>query len=207
MTLSVIGAGYGRTGTLSLKLALEQLGFGPCYHMMEVFKNPLAPGLWEAAADGRPDWETIFEGYRSTVDWPNATFYKDLADAYPDAKVILTVRDPEDWYASTQSTIFKQDIAPDTDNPFLRMVGKVVYDLFDRRMHDKDHVISVYETHNARVQAVIPAERLLVYRVTEGWPPLCGFLGVPVPTGPMPKVNAREDFPHRAAAGGAAVGS
>jgi hypothetical protein len=205
MTLSVIGAGYGRTGTLSLKLALEQLGFGPCYHMMEVFKDPQAPGLWEAAAAGRPDWETIFERYRSTVDWPNATFYKELADAYPEAKVVLTVRDPNDWYASTQATIFKNDIDPATDNPFLRMVGKVIYDLFDRRMHDKDHVISVYEAHNARVQAVIPAERLLVYQVTEGWAPLCDFLGVPVPTGPMPKVNAREDFPHHAAAGRAAV--
>src|ERR1700755_877814 len=102
MPLSVIGAGFGRTGTLSLKLALEQLGFGPCYHMVEVFKTPKAPGYWEAAADGRPvDWDQVFEGYRATVDWPSATFWRELAEAYPEAKVILTLRDPESWFAST----------------------------------------------------------------------------------------------------------
>ena len=204
MPLKVIGAGFGRTGTLSLKLALEQLGFGPCYHMMEVLKNPQAAGWWEAVADGGPaDWEKIFQGYNATVDWPNATFYKALADAYPDAKVILTVRDAEDWYASVQATIFKPDIDPDTANPFQRMVGKVVYDLFDRRMRDKDHLISVYERHNAEVQAVIAPERLLVYHVSQGWGPLCEFLGVAIPAEPMPKVNSREDFPHRKAAGAA----
>lgn len=205
MTLSVIGAGYGRTGTLSLKLALEQLGFGPCYHMLELIKNPAAPGLWEAAADGAPDWPTIFEGYNSTVDWPNATFYAELAEAYPDAKVILTERDPEAWFASTQATIFANDIDPASDNPFFRMVGKVVNRLFDWRMHDKNHLISIYEAHNARVRQVIPAERLLVYEVSQGWGPLCAFLGVAVPDGPMPKVNDREAFARATAERRAAV--
>ncbi|WP_411289356.1 sulfotransferase family protein [Phenylobacterium sp.] len=206
MTLSVIGAGFGRTGTLSLKLALEELGFGPCYHMMEVFKNPSAFGWWEAAADGGPvDWARIFEGYRSTVDWPNATFYRELAEAYPEARVILTERDPETWFASTQATIFAREIDPATEDPFERMILKVVYGLFDRRMHDKDHVISVFKAHNARVREVIAPERLLVYEVTQGWAPLCEFLGVPVPDGPMPKVNARENFPRDI--GRAAVGS
>jgi len=194
MTLSVIGAGFGRTGTLSLKLALEQLGFGACYHMVEVFRNPKAPGYWEAAADGQPvDWDEVFADYGATVDWPSATFWRELAEAYPSAKVVLTLRDPEAWFASTQATIFKRGWDDPTD-PFQRMVSKVIGRLFDQRMHDKDHVIEVYNRHNATVQQVIPPERLLVYNLTEGWAPLCAFLGVAEPDTPMPKVNTSEDF-------------
>jgi uncharacterized FlaG/YvyC family protein len=199
MPLSVIGAGFGRTGTMSLKLALEQLGFGPCYHMMEVFKNPKAPGYWEAVADGEtPDWELIFEGYRATVDWPNATYYAELAEAYPQSKVILTKRDPETWFKSTQATIFKRDVTNPTDD-FERMISKVIGRLFDHRMHDRDHVIGVFERHNAEVVRRIPSERLLVYEVAEGWEPLCAFLGVPIPEGGMPKVNSTEEFQARLA--------
>ena len=196
MTLKVIGSGFGRTGTMSLKLALEQIGLGPCYHMVEVFKNPAAPDMWSAAADdpAHADWGKIFEGYTSTVDWPNATYYKELAAAYPAAKVVHTERDAEDWYESTQATIFAERPGMDPDAPFPRMIGKVIFRLFDGRMHDKDHLISVYKTHNAQVRAVIPRERLLIYHVADGWGPLCGFLGVPVPDGPTPKVNSREEF-------------
>ena len=198
MPLSVIGAGFGRTGTMSLKLGLEQLGMGPCYHMSEVFKNPAAPGYWEAAADGKPvDWEQVFAGYRSTVDWPSATFYKELADAYPDAKVILTVRDPEAWFTSTQATIFASRIFEDATSDWGRMVLKVVGDLFDREMSNKAKLINVYDRHNETVQRVIPAERLLVYDLSEGWNPLCRFLGVPVPDEPMPNTNSTEDFKRR----------
>jgi len=119
--------------------------------------------------------------------------------------VILTERDPETWFASTQATIFAREIDPATEDPFQRMVGKVVYDLFDRRMHDKDHVISVFKAHNARVREVIAPERLLVYEVTQDWAPLCEFLGVPVPDTPMPKVNSLEHFPRDI--GRAALGS
>jgi len=197
MSLKVIGAGFGRTGTLSLKFALEQLGFGPCYHMVEVFKNQAAD-LWYEAAEGRPDWPRIFDGYNATVDWPSATFYAELADYYPDAKVILTKRDPEAWFRSTQATIFKQ--TPPESDPFGRMVRSVIGRLFDQRMHDHDHVIGVYERHNAEVVKRIPAHRLLVYEVAEGWKPLCDFLGVPVPDAPMPAVNSTEDFQRRFAA-------
>lgn len=199
MALSVIGAGFGRTGTASLKLALEQLGYGPCYHMFEVFKNPAAPGFWEAAADGASmDWEQVFAGYSSTVDWPSTTFYETLANAYPDAKVILTERDPESWWRSTQATIFNWD-APGASPPehFLRMVQKVVGALFDQRIHDHDHVLDVFRRHNARVREVIPANRLLVYEVADGWGPLCEFLGVPMPDTPMPKLNTTEEFQAR----------
>jgi len=198
MPLAIIGAGLGRTGTMSLKLALEQLGLGPCYHMAEVFQNPAAPALWEAVADGHgPGWETIFEGFRATVDWPSATFYKALADAYPDAKVILTTRDPGAWFASTQATIFARDFAATPTDPFASMVLKVVGDLFDRRMHDREHVIGVYERHNAQVRATIAPDRLLDYEVAQGWTPLCDFLGVATPQGPMPKVNTTQEFQAR----------
>jgi hypothetical protein len=197
MSLKVIGAGYGRTGTLSLKLALEQLGFGPCYHMIEVFKNPEAPAWWLEAAAGKPDWEKIFAGYASTVDWPSATFYKELADAYPDAKVILTERDPEAWFRSTQATIFAQDFGDIGTNTWTQMAMTVVGDLFDRQMHDHDKLVSVFKAHNARVREVIPPERLLVYDLAQGWEPLCRFLGVAVPQTPMPKVNTTEEFQAR----------
>jgi hypothetical protein len=194
MTLSVIGAGFGRTGTLSLKLALEQLGFGPCYHMVEVFKNPKAPGDWEAAADRNPvDWAEVFAGFGATVDWPSATFYRELAEAYPEAKVVLTVRDPQAWFGSTQATIFRRGFDDQTD-PFQRMATKVIGRLFDQRLKDEAHCIEVFNRHNETVRRVIPAERLLVYNVAEGWAPLCGFLGVAAPDAPMPRVNAKEDF-------------
>jgi hypothetical protein len=205
MTLRVIGAGFGRTGTLSLKMALEQIGFGPCYHMVEVLKNPAAPAYWVAAADRQPvDWEQVFDGYSATVDWPSASFYRELAEAYPDAKVILTERDPEAWFASTQATIFSRPY--DGDDPFSRMARKVISDLFPKGIKDKDSVIEVYNRHNETVRRVIPAERLLVYELSQGWEPLCAFLGAPVPAEPLPKVNSTEDFlrelPARMAAAG-----
>jgi hypothetical protein len=199
VALKVIGAGFGRTGTLSLKAALEQLGFGPCYHMIEVFKNPQAPQWWVDAADGKPDWNKIYEGYTSTVDWPNATFYAELADFYPDAKVILTERDPEAWFASTQNTIFPNATPPDTPAVFDQMFRKVIGRLFDQRMRDHDHVIDVFKRHNAEVRRRIAPERLLVYEVAQGWEPLCKFLGVAAPDTPMPKTNSTEEFIQRRA--------
>jgi hypothetical protein len=194
MPLEVIGAGFGRTGTLSLKLALEQLGFGPCHHMLEVLKNPESIAWWVDAADGAPNWEKIFAGYRACVDWPAATFYHTLAQAYPEAKVILTERDSEAWFRSTQATIFPAAFPPDTPAAFDQMFRKVIGALFDQRIRDHDHVIGVFERHNAEVRRRIPPERLLVYEVSQGWEPLCTFLGVPVPDAPMPKTNTTEEF-------------
>lgn len=194
MTLKVIGAGFGRTGTASLKLALEQVGLGPCYHMTEVFKNPAAAGWWVDAADGNPDWEKIFAGYSATVDWPNATFYAELAQAYPDAKVILTERDPDAWFESTQATIFAGGASPNPDTPIETMFAKVIYRLFDGQIHDRDKAIAVFNRHNETVRQRIPADRLLVFDVAEGWAPLCEFLGVAAPAGPLPHVNSKEEF-------------
>jgi hypothetical protein len=198
MPLQVIGAGLGRTGTMSLKLALEQLGLGPCYHMVEVFKLPEAPDQWSAAADGEAvDWERVFEGFNSTVDWPSASFYRRLADAYPDAKVVLTERDADAWYRSTQATIFNVPPPQGEPTPWHRMVQKVIGGMFDGDMATKAHVVDVYRRHNEEVRRTIPPERLLVYDVAEGWGPLCSFLGVEVPAGPMPKVNSTEEFQAR----------
>lgn len=200
MTLKVIGAGLGRTGTLSLKQALETLGFGPCYHMMEVFKNPAAAGWWDAVADGaRPGWDAIFDGYESTVDWPSSTFYRELVAANPEAKVILTERDPDEWFKSTQATIFNRDFTAEPSNMFESMVRKVIGRMFDMRMHDRDWVIGKFLEHNAEVRRVIPADRLLVYFAADGWEPLCDFLEVPPPAEAIPNVNSTQEFKARVA--------
>jgi hypothetical protein len=200
MTLKVIGAGLGRTGTLSLKQALETLGFGPCYHMMEVFKNPAAAGWWDAVADGAgPGWDAIFEGYASTVDWPSSTFYRELVAANPTAKVILTERDPDEWFTSTQATIFNRDYTAEPTNMFESMARKVIGRMFDMRMHDRDWVIGKFLEHNAEVRRVIPADRLLVYFAADGWGPLCDFLGVAPPADAMPNVNSTREFQARVA--------
>ena len=192
MGLSVIGAGLGRTGTMTMKLALEQLGFGPCHHMLEVIQNPPTAALWEAAADGAPDWDALLGGYRAAVDWPSVAFYRDLADLHPEAKVILTVRDPDAWFRSTQATIFgfPTDGPP---TPFSTMLRKLMA-RFTSDLKDRDGVIAAFNAHNAEVRRVIAPGRLLVYEARQGWEPLCAFLGVPVPDAPMPHVNTTEDF-------------
>jgi sulfotransferase family protein len=207
MTLKVIGSGFGRTGTMSLKVAIEQLGVGRCYHMVEVFGLPDAPAQWIAAADGLPDWEAIFEGFSASVDWPSCTFYRQLAAHYPEAKIVHTERPSEDWFASTQATIFSQFERPPRRGPWAEMAKKTVFDLFDGRQNDKDHAIGVYERHNAEVRRAIPAERLLIYEVAQGWGPLCEFLGVNPPEAEMPKINTREEFRTRVAAAASAAAS
>jgi hypothetical protein len=208
MPLKVIGAGFGRTGTLSLKLALEQLGFGPCYHMIETRRHPAHDALWLALGRGESDdWRAILEGYAATVDWPAVFVWKELVAAYPDAKVILTLRDPEAWYASAAETIFarmldyeaalKQDDVGAIDpaqRAHMTMVNTVVVDKAFGGSLAKEHAIDVFNAHNEAVRRTVPPERLLIYEAGEGWEPLCAFLRVPVPEAPYPKVNTTEDF-------------
>jgi len=202
MALSVIGAGLGRTGTLSLKFALEQLGLGRCYHMMEVFGIPAAPRQWADAADGKPvDWDAVFEGFGATVDWPACDFYGELADKYPQARVILSVRDANDWFESTQATIFRETNHASAPPEWVEMFKKlIVRNKFAGDLHDRDHCIGVYERHNDEVRRTIAPERLLEYRPGDGWEPLCTFLDVPLPEGPYPKTNSTEEFQARVAA-------
>jgi hypothetical protein len=200
MTLQVIGAGLGRTGTMSLKLALERLGLGPCYHMAELMMNPERTPLWIAAADGKPDWEAVFAGYSSTTDYPACLYWPELAAAYPNAKLILTKRDKEKWFESTQATIFSEGMsARIRGTPIEPFFEKTVWRDFGARIHDRAFMTSYFEKHNAAVEAGVAKDRLLVYDVAQGWEPLCKFLGVPVPDAPFPKVNSREEMQARMA--------
>ena len=195
--MKMIGAGFGRTGTMSLKAALQELGFNPCYHMIEVFEHPEHLPLWEAATRGEPiiDWEKIFGSYQAAVDWPTAAFYKELMEVYPQAKVLLSVRDPETWYESTKHTIYTMVDAPEP-SAMLRMANALVWEqTFDGRFEDRRYAIEVFKRHNDEVKKHVPPERLLVYEVKEGWKPLCEFLGVEIPDAkPFPHLNDSEAF-------------
>ena len=209
MALKVIGAGLGRTGTMSLKFALQQIGFDPCYHMMDVFQRQGDSEKWEAIArGGAPDWNDLFAGFKATVDWPSCHYWRELAKAYPDAKIILTERDPEAWFKSISSTIFQQlDTPPNADprrEAQRRMAYLIVIEQALGGHLDHDHVIDAYLRHNEAVKREVPPERLLVYDTPQGWQPLCDFLGVPVPDATFPKTNSTEEFRNRQAARAAA---
>lgn len=194
MALQIIGAGMGRTGTASLKVALESLGLGTCYHMSEVLKNPACIPDWIHAAEGKADWNKIFSGYTATVDNPGCNFWKELADFYPDAKVILTVRDADTWFDSTNETIHSADFAGFIQHsPFGEMIRKTIWDIMENRMQDRAYMVDFF---NGRIQAIkdyIAPDRLLVYQVSEGWEPLCQFLDVPVPEMAFPRINSRDE--------------
>tara|TARA_R110000787_G_scaffold110809_8_gene219548 strand:+ start:3791 stop:4417 length:627 start_codon:yes stop_codon:yes gene_type:complete len=198
MTLSVISAGFGRTGTMSLKLALEELGLGPCHHMIEVIHNGEAQvPLWNAALAGKPDYAAIYDGYKSAVDWPTAAFWQDVAETYPEARIILSTRSAESWYSSISETILATVWAPETWPPqateWFTMVSKVLKRSFgDAR--EKDELIATFHAHEANVKATVPPERLLVHSAKDGWEPLCAFLEVPVPLTPYPRTNSKEEF-------------
>jgi hypothetical protein len=199
MTLAVIGAGWGRTGTLSTKVGLEVLGFGPCYHMHELFQHhPEHQVEWIRAARGEAvDWDALFAGYRAAVDWPTAGLWRELADAFPEAKVLLTARDPEAWYESFCSTI--SDAIPETrpaedDLKAMMMHEVITRGSFRGTKTPKDALLDRYRAHVEEVRATIDPDRLLVWSVQEGWAPLCAFLDVPVPDRPFPRVNDRDEF-------------
>jgi Sulfotransferase domain len=197
MALKIVGAGFGRTGTLSLKSALEKLGFGPCYHMFEVVERPAHIEMWHRLAfGGSMDWDQLFKDFNSTVDWPAARYWRELVGYYPDAKVLLSVRDPEGWYKSVTDTIYRgmsmriPDRAPEPRKRQMEMARKIVLeDTFDRRFEDKAHAIEVFNRHNQAVRDTVDAARLLIFDVKEGWEPLCRFLGVARPDEPFPRLN------------------
>lgn len=202
MALQVIGSGFGRTGTKSLKEALEQLGFGPCHHMHEVVVHPEQVAHWQALAAGRPvDWAVVFDGYASQVDWPGAHVWRELAEAFPDAKVIHTVRPEERWWASFDKTIGKL-IATYQDMPLPPHIADMMTawsDLAGKQtfggvLNDPEVGIGAFRQRTEDVQAALPADRVLIFDVAEGWAPLCDFLGVPVPDTPFPHHNLRADF-------------
>ena len=193
MALRVVGAGLGRTGTLSLKVALEQLLGGPCYHMAEVFAHPEHVARWHAAARGEmPDWHGLFAGYRAAVDWPAASFWPELARAFPDALVLLSLRDPESWWQSAHDTIFSATRG--ASDEWRAMMEELVAARFTGALDDRAACIAAFERHNAAVRQGVPRSRLLEWRAADGWAPICSALGVPVPSEPFPRVNTRDEF-------------
>ena len=202
MGLKVVGAGVGRTGTHSLKLALEQLLGGPCYHMIEVFERPDDVPRWQRAFEGGDPgpWDEIFDGYVAAVDWPAGGMWKPISEAYPDALVLLSVRPVEAWFRSADATIFAsmRRGSPPEMAAWQAMADAMVA-AFAPGWPDPDALKAAYERHNAEVRATAPADRLLEWQPGDGWDPICAALGVPVPDAPFPHVNTTDEF--RATAG------
>lgn len=194
MTLRLIGAGLGRTGTTSLKIALEKLLGAPCHHMMELFAHPEQIPVWHAAARGEmPDWRRFLSGYAAAVDWPSAAFWPELAAAFPDAVILLSEREPASWWKSASGTIFQA--IPQAPNPAWRdMVVDLMRERFTWPLDDQGAVLAAYERWYADARARIPRDRLLTWRASDGWAPLCQALGVAVPSDPFPRANTTEEF-------------
>ena len=204
MALEVVGAGFGRTGTRSLKAALQILGFTKCYHMDEVFQNPGHSELWENAVAGTGyDWDKLFEGYRAGVDWPVAAFWRELADYYPDSRVILSHRDPTGWFKSIHNTIYPATVAAlNSEDPneqrWARWSNELAWEReLQGKVNDEAAATEVFNRHLDEVRETIPPERLLVFQATDGWEPLCAFLDVPVPDDDYPLTNTSEEFQRR----------
>ena len=212
--MKLIGAGMPRTGTLTQKVALEMLGFGPCYHMVDVLADLDQAKLWQRALDGEAPWGQIFGDFDSTVDWPGGYFYRELMDVYPEAKVLLSVRDPQAWERSMRETVWAVrhgeslvrllSSAQAHVNPqwrgFLEMIDRLVWEgagTFASGHAEPQQLIDTMIRHNREVEEVVPSERLLVWDVKEGWERLCEFLEVPVPRQPFPHVNDRTEFLNR----------
>ena len=199
MPLQVIGAGFGRTGTTSLKAALEQLGFSKCHHMQEVAKAARQVGFWQTLADGGDvDWDEVFDGFQASCDWPSSTYWERLHHHYPDAQIILTVSDEQRWYDSVAETIYPISfLVPQWITRmipplyrFNRMIIASIWDgVFGGRFVDREHALAIYREHIAHVKASARPEKLLVFESKDGWEPLCRFLGVPVPDGEYPHLN------------------
>ena len=193
MALKVVGSGLGRTGTKSLHAALNMLGFGPCHHMFEVFQRPDSMPLWVEAGAGRPDWDAIFKDFRSMVDYPGAHYWRELAAHYPDAKVLHSVRDPDEWFDSTQATIFSAQSPAWRPGPTQAFFESFSGD-FRAHVHDRAFMTDYFRRHTQNVIDAIPPERLLIFEVGEGWERLCKFLNVPVPDEAFPAQNSRAEF-------------
>ena len=201
MTVKVVGAGLGRTGTHSLKIALEQLLGGPCYHMFEVMAHPDDIADWQLAAEGgTPDWQRLFANYVALVDWPAAAFWRELADEYPDAKVLLSTRPADAWWKSANDTIWEisRRGAPPGAPPFveaqMRMITTLLSARFTPDWAQEGPSKAAYERHNAEVRGAIPADRLIDWQPGDGWGPICAGLGLPEPAEPFPHVNTTEEF-------------
>jgi hypothetical protein len=201
MTLQIIGSGFGRTGTMTMKQALGTLGFGPTHHMVEVMEHPEQLDHWKALFAGQSvDMKTAFAGYNSQVDWPGASVWQTSLAEFPDARVIHTERPEDDWWNSFNKTIGKffaltdtLEMPPHFRDIFETMKSGLIQKTFTD-FTDRESAIAAYRLNNQKVREIVPADRLLVFNVAEGWDPLCRFLGVPVPADPFPHTHARAEF-------------
>ena len=196
MTLQVVGAGAGRTGTHSLKVALEQLLGGTCHHMVECFGRPDQIAGFTAAVDGEPvDWTALMADFTAMVDFPGSLFWREIAAANPDAPILLSTRDADGWYTSASNTIFvSMDSAPPEMQPWMQTVKRMLHDRFSDDFENKDAMIAAYEAHNAAVRAEVPPQRLIDWTAGDGWGPICAALNVPVPDEPFPVTNTTKEF-------------
>lgn len=209
MTLDIIGAGFGRTGTLSISVALGKLGF-PTYHMTDILFHPVhrqGMEFWGEVANAAPgsqhDWSRVFADFRATVDFPGAVVWRELMVAYPKAKVLLTLhpKGPGAWYDSTVETIYGGtglESSSDMGATFNRMMDELVWHrMLQDTMDSREAAIARYNAHIAEVQAEVPPDRLLTFSADQGWEPLCAFLDVPVPDEPFPRANDRDVIKQR----------
>lgn len=198
MTLKIIGTGFGRTGTDSMRAALNSLGVGPTHHMFELEEGaPLRQPWLDLAQGAQPDWDLLFTGYNACVDWPSAHYWRSLIKVYPEAKVLLTMRSAESWWNSFEATILKFIQTGDEPNGLARML--VADQVFDGRPDDRDYAIATYNRNVEEVIETVDPARLLVHNLGDGWEPLCGFLDVPVPDFEYPKGNTTENLVNRLA--------
>jgi len=194
--LKVIGAGLGRTGTNSQKLALERLFNAPCHHMFEVFQNPEQVPIWVSAARGETvDWAALFQGYSAGVDWPICAFAVELTELYPDALVLLSTRDFESWWKSASNTIFPAIQA--AEGEWRDMVETLLTNTFTFALNDKEACRAAFDAHYANIREKIPANRILEWTAGDGWEPICSRLGIAVPDEPFPHTNTTEQFKNR----------
>lgn len=201
MTLRVVGAGLGRTGTHSLKLALERLLGAPCYHMIEVFGHPEHLPAWHAAMRGEPcDLAAVMDGYAASVDWPGGGVWRELLADSPDAIVLLSTRSSAAaWHKSAQATIFEAiDRADFIDNEAWSAMAHAMLNRFTPQWRDADAAMAAFDAHNAAVRAEVPAPQLVEWQPGDGWGPICDALGLPVPDEDFPHVNTSEEFRSRA---------
>ena len=202
MSLEIIGPGFGRTGTRSLKAALEALGFAPCHHMQTLFADPAQRACWRTVADGGAvDWREVFAGFRSQIDWPGAHVWRELIEAFPEARVVFSTRPAEAWWTSYSRTVGKLrrlyptlPVAAGVAETLDIMKQVMIRRGIDPEMGDREAAIAAFDRQLAEVRAAVPPERLLVFAVGDGWAPLCDFLGVPVPETPFPRMNDGGDF-------------
>jgi len=195
MTLRVVGAGWGRTGTSSLRLALETLLGAPCYHMTEVRTHPEHVPIWHNAGLGKmPNWNTFFADYTATVDNPAAWFWPELIEAFPDALVLLSVRDPEAWWNSVSQTIYRDGTSSRYSDEHMAMIKAVRAIRGISNHQDRDVAIGEFEAHNAQVRETVPSDRLLVWQPGDGWGPICKALDLPIPDEPFPHTNTKEEW-------------